>query len=126
MSGANVRRGAATIAHEILKTFDPSIDRHPKDPPGTILKVGQATVVIGGAKKQHIPVEIAVREERRNRPVRDVPKIQRKPIRSEPKPGRNQPCPCGSGRKWKRCCGGVRFPFPGEGVQAQQSFLRLF
>lgn len=21
-----------------------------------------------------------------------------------PKPGRNQPCPCGSGKKWKRCC----------------------
>ncbi|MGH9439408.1 MAG: SEC-C metal-binding domain-containing protein, partial [Terriglobia bacterium] len=21
------------------------------------------------------------------------------------KPGRNQPCPCGSGRKYKRCCG---------------------
>lgn len=22
--------------------------------------------------------------------------------------GRNEPCPCGSGRKYKRCCGGVR------------------
>ena len=21
------------------------------------------------------------------------------------KPGRNQPCPCGSGRKYKKCCG---------------------
>jgi uncharacterized protein YecA (UPF0149 family) len=21
------------------------------------------------------------------------------------KVGRNEPCPCGSGRKWKRCCG---------------------
>lgn len=28
-----------------------------------------------------------------------------KPIRIAPKPGRNQPCPCGSGRKYKRCCG---------------------
>ena len=25
-------------------------------------------------------------------------------------PGRNKPCPCGSGRKWKRCCG--RHPRP--------------
>lgn len=24
--------------------------------------------------------------------------------RSEPKPGRNDPCPCGSGKKYKRCC----------------------
>ena len=22
-----------------------------------------------------------------------------------PRPGRNDPCPCGSGRKYKRCCG---------------------
>lgn len=21
-----------------------------------------------------------------------------------PKPGRNDPCPCGSGKKYKRCC----------------------
>jgi SEC-C motif len=27
-----------------------------------------------------------------------------------PAPGRNQPCPCGSGRKTKRCCGQTRGP----------------
>ena len=27
-----------------------------------------------------------------------------------PGPGRNQPCPCGSGRKVKRCCGEHRGP----------------
>jgi uncharacterized protein len=27
------------------------------------------------------------------------------PIRSAPKTGRNDQCPCGSGRKYKRCCG---------------------
>jgi hypothetical protein len=26
-------------------------------------------------------------------------------IREEPKVGRNDPCPCGSGKKYKRCCG---------------------
>ena len=24
---------------------------------------------------------------------------------SEKKPGRNEPCPCGSGKKYKKCCG---------------------
>lgn len=24
-----------------------------------------------------------------------------------PKPGRNDPCPCGSGKKYKKCCGAV-------------------
>lgn len=36
------------------------------------------------------------------RPVREGPA----PVRaSGPKPGRNDPCPCGSGKKFKRCCG---------------------
>jgi preprotein translocase subunit SecA len=28
-----------------------------------------------------------------------------KPIRTGPKVGRNDPCPCGSGKKYKQCCG---------------------
>lgn len=27
------------------------------------------------------------------------------PIRIEKKVGRNDPCPCGSGKKYKKCCG---------------------
>ena len=27
------------------------------------------------------------------------------PIRKDPEPGRNDPCPCGSGKKYKKCCG---------------------
>jgi preprotein translocase subunit SecA len=27
--------------------------------------------------------------------------------RSIPKVGRNEPCPCGSGKKYKNCCGRV-------------------
>ncbi len=26
-------------------------------------------------------------------------------VRSMPKVGRNEPCPCGSGKKYKKCCG---------------------
>lgn len=35
-----------------------------------------------------------------------------------PKPERNGPCPCGSGRKYKQCCGAVSGPSPfgGEGL----------
>ena len=32
--------------------------------------------------------------------------VKPKPIvREEPKVGRNEPCPCGSGKKYKKCCG---------------------
>jgi uncharacterized protein len=27
------------------------------------------------------------------------------PVRADPKPDRNGPCPCGSGKKFKKCCG---------------------
>jgi len=33
----------------------------------------------------------------------DTPK--RKPVTAEKKVGRNDPCPCGSGKKYKQCCG---------------------
>ncbi|MCA9066876.1 MAG: SEC-C domain-containing protein, partial [Planctomycetaceae bacterium] len=26
-------------------------------------------------------------------------------VNDEPKVGRNDPCPCGSGKKYKKCCG---------------------
>jgi tetratricopeptide (TPR) repeat protein len=32
--------------------------------------------------------------------------------RPMPAPGRNDPCPCGSGQKFKRCCGSVSAGFP--------------
>ena len=28
-----------------------------------------------------------------------------KPVEAEKKVGRNEPCPCGSGKKYKKCCG---------------------
>ena len=27
------------------------------------------------------------------------------PLQAAPRIGRNEPCPCGSGKKYKRCCG---------------------
>jgi hypothetical protein len=33
---------------------------------------------------------------------------KQKPVRSQKKVGRNDPCPCGSGKKFKKCCGAHR------------------
>ena len=46
------------------------------------------------------PEDIADLEKALNPPV---------PIQSE-KFGRNDPCPCGSGKKYKKCCGAVGVP----------------
>jgi SEC-C motif-containing protein/uncharacterized protein DUF1186 len=32
--------------------------------------------------------------------------VAAQPYRAPPKVGRNEPCPCGSGKKFKKCCGG--------------------
>lgn len=34
----------------------------------------------------------------------EVPPINRQMKRKPPKVGRNEPCPCGSGKKFKKCC----------------------
>ena len=31
--------------------------------------------------------------------------VKKEPARKDKKPGRNDPCPCGSGKKYKKCCG---------------------
>ena len=31
--------------------------------------------------------------------------LTRQPVHKNKKPGRNDPCPCGSGLKYKKCCG---------------------
>ena len=38
-------------------------------------------------------------------PKRNVQEKQRPIVNSGPKVGRNDPCPCGSGKKYKQCCG---------------------
>ncbi|GGH01159.1 protein translocase subunit SecA [Parapedobacter pyrenivorans] len=39
-------------------------------------------------------------------PAEDTREVQRtQPVRNEPKVGRNDPCPCGSGKKYKNCHG---------------------
>jgi len=40
-----------------------------------------------------------------------------------PGPGRNQPCPCGSGRKTKRCCGQQRGPTEDQLARARVALL---
>lgn len=35
------------------------------------------------------------------------PVVAAAPVRNEPKVGRNQPCTCGSGKKYKHCCGRI-------------------
>jgi preprotein translocase subunit SecA len=38
--------------------------------------------------------------------IKESKEIRRDPVvNTDPKVGRNDPCPCGSGKKYKNCCG---------------------
>jgi len=58
---------------------------------------GTTTASSGGAqpKASDVVSEAAAAQE----------KAKAKPVRTGPKVGRNDPCPCGSGKKYKQCCG---------------------
>ncbi len=49
------------------------------------------------------------REERHKKelPTEDEPPLPPpvEPVHVDKTPGRNDPCPCGSGKKYKKCCG---------------------
>lgn len=58
--------------------------------------------------KGHTPDELFQREKKFLKPLPAVPfgKVKGKVVEFKPnKVGRNEPCPCGSGKKYKRCCG---------------------
>jgi uncharacterized protein YecA (UPF0149 family) len=40
-----------------------------------------------------------------NAPIGSAPERLEPIRRDKPKVGRNDPCPCGSGKKYKKCCG---------------------
>jgi len=70
------------IAHEVLKTLKPKYQKKPNLPNGSLS--------LGGIK-------MVFKE--------DVPKQVKTSKTSTKKVGRNDPCPCGSGKKYKKCCG---------------------
>ncbi len=56
----------------------------------------------GGIQGQASPEQMAAMQEQQAMEEMPAPVTYR---REEPKVGRNDPCPCGSGKKYKKCCG---------------------
>jgi preprotein translocase subunit SecA len=57
-------------------------------------------------KRQQAQLEVqleAHREDQRRQEASD--KVKNQPVRRKNKVGRNEPCPCGSGKKFKQCHG---------------------
>jgi preprotein translocase subunit SecA len=58
------------------------------------------------ARRQMAAMQQAQQQEQGEGDGEGAPPPKRQPVRrSTPKVGRNEPCPCGSGKKYKKCCG---------------------
>lgn len=65
----------------------------------------QATFTTRGDKEVHHELAHFKKEEGTWYYYEGEPVIPETYIRETPKVGRNEPCPCGSGKKYKKCCG---------------------
>lgn len=68
----------------------------------------QVMINNGEEQKQPTAVEAALRREQVAKPTQissDGTDLANKTVRKGKKVGRNDPCPCGSGKKYKKCCG---------------------
>jgi len=50
-------------------------------------------------------IRVVEKQEERVTFVNQGEEAERKPVRVGKKVGRNEACPCGSGKKYKNCCG---------------------
>lgn len=100
---------AAVEAEAVVETIEPElepeqspVDSPPDEPPSTDLRDFDA-LAGESASETEAPPET---EPGTQQAAAEAPKPKQKPIRREtPKIGRNEKCPCGSGKKYKKCCG---------------------
>jgi SEC-C motif-containing protein len=60
---------------------------------------------VAGQEQEHVEIAAFGREDGRWVYTGQVKPTGQTVKYEQPKPGRNDPCPCGSGKKYKKCCG---------------------
>lgn len=93
LRGYGQRDPLVEYKREGFRLFKILLDQIQRQVTNTIFKVG---VVI----KKPMPMEGA-----KNLQGGDDSKAEAEPVKKDEKVGRNDPCPCGSGKKYKKCCG---------------------
>lgn len=103
--GKKARIALRTLCMEV----DPQIARLPEREPEPLPDVAELAQLRGALKAFPLPFPTHV--ERAEPPIAELKIPQRlasAQIGPTTKIGRNEHCPCGSGKKWKRCCGAPR------------------
>ena len=72
-----------------------------------MITINEADNALKGLYLQTIENELNNSPYRKQETIFDIPLSSPDTVkRANPKIGRNAPCPCGSGKKYKKCCGG--------------------
>ena len=97
---------------ESFELFSEMLENLKVDVVGILSKVQvRAEEDVEKVEEQHRKSENAPREyqhEEAEHVGGEAPQSAQVMARSEPKVGRNDPCPCGSGQKYKQCCGKLK------------------
>jgi len=86
-----------SIKEETIRTIF-TLKYNAENTNATMNKLGQSINKVDGFSKADVNVMSQATSD-------GQPQVKREPIRVEKTVGRNEPCPCGSGKKYKQCCG---------------------
>jgi preprotein translocase subunit SecA len=97
---------------EAYEMFEALLTRIDDDTVGKVFRVhlGREAPTPRPVQVRALHPELAALAERTRKPQESYANSpeERQPqqvVRQAPKVGRNEPCPCGSGKKYKKCCG---------------------
>ncbi len=99
---------------EAFVLFEEMMDRIDTETVRFLFLVQPARPEAGAEAARQVPPPVLEAVERRRRQAQQNLQLQAgakqeapRPVRTGAKIGRNDPCPCGSGKKYKKCCGRV-------------------
>jgi hypothetical protein len=104
----NVKTHPVPLSFAISTLIDIGEDKH-IDLIRETFKTKEVDALLRG-NLEEIEIDLGLREDRRIKGIVDkldlltTPEVSNPLVNTEDKIGRNDPCPCGSGKKYKKCC----------------------
>jgi hypothetical protein len=97
----------ADVIDVLIEAMNGFIRRHGRQPDAYERETLMIRQCVKAGASKHIQYGLTEGVDDPDDPYRSSSPRPVAPIRRESKVGRNDPCPCGSGKKMKKCCGGA-------------------
>jgi len=100
--------GKLAEAMAFFERYRELLERKPEDDPKALADGARALMSLSATAEDIVNDILDISKAVRAEALKAFDDLSRTRVRAGvQKIGRNEPCPCGSGRKWKRCCGGA-------------------